>query len=178
MNKYIRVKNKSEIVTKTLMKGFKVKNLYCILDDKAFIYQGFKIIELSIEMLANGLDIDLINAQRILAGEDIDLEEKDMLKEAFEEQMNEIKKEASDMIPDTDSVTDLTQTGISDNFESIIDNLKPNTKIDDPSLVDVIKDLQNRVEYLENILIANEIGLPEESEVDGEESENIEEEIE
>src|SRR5690554_4938833 len=110
MNKYIRVKTRSEIVTKTLMKGFKVKNLYCILDDKAFIYQGFKIIELSIEMLANGLDIDLISAQRILAGEDINLEEKDMLKEAFDEQMNEIKKEASDMIPDINSVADLTQT--------------------------------------------------------------------
>ena len=176
MNKYIRVKTSMEIVTKTLMKGFKVKNLYCILDDKAFIYQGFKIIELNIEMLASGLGIDLINAQRILAGEDIDLEEKDMLKEAFDEQMNEIKKEASDMIPDVNSVADLTQTG--DKVESIIDNLKPNTKIDDPSLVDIIKDLQNRVEYLENILIANEIVLPVELEVDSEESEDIEEEIE
>lgn len=67
-NNFTRCKNKIEVVTKSTFKSPEVDVLFCILDDSVYVYQGFKLINVTLEHFANGMDISLIEAQAIVSG--------------------------------------------------------------------------------------------------------------
>lgn len=108
-NRFIYCNNKLEIISKTALKGKSVNVLYCIVDGIAHVFQGFKVIEISDEQFAEGLEIDLLEAKAILSGEATTIETAkefiEMSRKKFEETVETAAETLEEKI---DSLGDLS----------------------------------------------------------------------
>lgn len=161
-NTYIYVNHKLEITTKTMFKGKNVGTLYCILGEQIFVKQGLSIIEVGMEQLAEGLGIDLFEAQKILAGDYRETssaleEEMEGLKEALETPLPNPKDdltkallgEKEKFIDKKEDVKELLNGGketVTDKVTDVLDGA--------PSLPALNADLKKRVDQLELLVDA------------------------
>ena len=91
INTFVHCKNMLEVMTKTALKGKEVDVLYCIVDTDVYVFQGFKTIKIDLEQFANGLDIDLAEAQVIIHRKpETLLEAKQMITESLA-QLEDVK---------------------------------------------------------------------------------------
>ena len=108
--RYIFCNSKSEIPLKSMFKGLQTKVLYCIVDEEIFVHQGFKTIPVTMELFAEGMGIDLFEAQRIINN-----------KVLFENL--EYDKEVEGNIKVVDDVKDFTKT-VTEKTKDTIDATK------------------------------------------------------
>jgi len=65
-NSFAYCKNYFDVVSKTTTKGKGVDVLYCIIDTEIYVFQGMKILPISLDQFADGLEVDLALAQVII----------------------------------------------------------------------------------------------------------------
>lgn len=96
-NNFIHCRNQLDVIAKTATKPKDVGVLYCILNDEIFVFQSFKVIPISLEQFAEGLNIDLNVAQVIIHHQTQTIQEAhDIIAENEREYEEQLKREAEE----------------------------------------------------------------------------------
>jgi len=90
MNEFVHCGSKLEAVAKSSLKGFSVDVLYCIIDTEIWVQQRLKLIQVSLEQFASGMNITLVQAQAIVSGVETLEEAKNLIKESREHFQEEV----------------------------------------------------------------------------------------
>jgi hypothetical protein len=181
-NRFIKCNTKIEAIAKSSFKGFKTDVLYCIVDEEIYVYQGLKLIRVSLEQFATGMDMDLIKAQAVAYGEGeiADEEIADEEIAAMQEEIDEFGTEGKDLGDAVFGGMDKQLEEVSDEFkEEAEDKLKDvavgltkdilkETEL--PTPAEEILSLKDRL-----LIIEKKLGIAEELEI--EEEEESEEEV-
>lgn len=94
-NNFIHCRNQLDVIAKTATKPKDVGVLYCILNDEIFVFQSFKVIPISLEQFAEGLNIDLNVAQVIIHHQTQTIQEAhDIIAKNEREYEEQLKREA------------------------------------------------------------------------------------
>lgn len=179
-NTYVYVKNRLEISTKTMFKGKDVGTLYCILGEEIFVMQGLSIIEVGMEQLAEGLAIDLFEAQKILAGDYREeslsvLEKADEVKEklegavtskkeSLEEKVADAKEDVTEQIPSIPEIPSIPSLNLPDNeliqrvtkLELLVDVLCSTLGLDKDDVLNMDVSVETPIENIEEPTIENQ----------------------
>lgn len=141
-NSFTRCNTKLEAIAKSTTKGWGKGVLYCLIGDSIYVYQNFKLINLSLEHFANGMNIGLVEAQAIVSGAANSVEEA--------EKMIEQERQTKTVVEE----------------EPIVKEPEKTTVIA-PVQNDVLEDILARLKILETILLEKVEQKEEEVENDG-----------
>jgi polyhydroxyalkanoate synthesis regulator phasin len=120
INNFIRCSNKLDAITKSTFKNPEIDVLFCIIQDEIFVHQGLKLINVNLEQFAEGLNIDIIEAQAIVSGgAETIAEARKIIKESIEG--FEVTIEESNI---TEVVQEDLQDGIKEKVEKVTDVVK------------------------------------------------------
>lgn len=67
-NNYVYIKSRYDLVKRNAFRGKEIDILYGIMNNRVFVAQGLKIINIGIDLFAEGMDIDLRVASLICNG--------------------------------------------------------------------------------------------------------------
>jgi hypothetical protein len=167
-NKFIKCNTKIEALAKSSVKDKTIDTLFCLIEDKIFVRQGFQLIEVTLEHFAEGMEINLVEAQTILSGEaETVIDAKEIIKKSIEEYIefspienlidsavNEVKNITEKIInPKIASLEELKQQKISITYKELIE--KFNQIIEKIEFLETLKEtvdiLDKKIKDLETI---------------------------
>lgn len=146
INNFIRCSNKLDAIAKSTFKNPDIDVLFCIIQDEIFVHQGFKLINVNLEQFAEGLGIDIIEAQAIVGGgAETIAEAKKMIRESIEGFQSEI--EESDLI---EVVKEEVQDGVKEKIEKVAEGVKEKVQTLTSSGIELlVEELLKKIEELE-----------------------------
>lgn len=146
INNFIRCSNKLEAIAKSTFKNPDIDVLFCIIQDEIFVYQGFKLININLEQFAEGLSIDIIEAQAIVGGgAETIAEAKKIIRESIEGFQSEI--EESDLI---EVVKEEVQDDVKEKIEKVAEGIKEKVQTLTSSGIELLfEELFKKIEELE-----------------------------
>lgn len=160
LNNFIRCSSKLDAVTKSTFKSPEIDVLFCIIQDEIFVHQGLKLININLEQFAEGLNIDIIEAQAIVSGgAETIAEAKKIVKESiegFESESGEsdvievIQEEIQDGIKEkVEKVTDIVKEKVHEQIDKVETLAKSSVELLVDELLKRIEELEARVAKLE-----------------------------
>lgn len=141
INNFIRCSNKLDAIAKSTFKNPEIDVLFCIIQDEIFVHQGFKLINVNLEQFAEGLNIDIIEAQAIVGGgAETIAEAKQIIRESIEGFESNI----------TEVVQEEIQEGIKEKIEKVTDVVKEKVQTLTSSGIELlVEELLKKIEELE-----------------------------
>ena len=160
LNNFIRCSSKLDAITKSTFKSPEIDVLFCIIQDEIFVHQGLKLININLEQFAEGLNIDIIEAQAIVSGgAETIAEAKKIVKESIEGFQSErgesdvievIQEEIQDGLKEkVEKVTDIVKEKVHEQIDKVETLAKSSVELLVDELLKRIEELEARVAKLE-----------------------------